>query len=110
MNLSLLGKLAFIAGLIIAVIASFAQFGLDPEIAALALAVLGLIVGLLNVTGQETRTFLLAAIALMLSATSVQGLPLVGDVLSNILTNLVAFLAAAVLVVSIRSLFFTASD
>jgi len=107
MNLSLLGRLAFIAGLIIAVLAAF---GFDAGIAALALAILGLIVGFLNVTGQESRTFLLAAIGLMLSATSVQGLPIVGEVVTDILTNLVAFLAAAVLVVSIRSLFLTVSD
>ena len=77
---------------------------------AWVLAILGLIVGFLNVTGEETRTFLLAAIGLILAATSVQTIPFIGEVLTRIVSNLAVFMAPAVLVVALKSLFETAKD
>ncbi len=101
------GKYAFIVGLVLAVLAAFA---LDVTWVMWVLAVLGLIVGFLNVTKEEVRTFLLAAIGLMLAATSVQVLPLVGDLVTRLMSNLVVFIAPAVLVVALKSLFETAKD
>jgi hypothetical protein len=102
-----LGKWAFIVGIILSVIAGFViQFGWIYW----ALAVLGLVVGFLNITAEETKGFLLAAIALVLSASSVQGIPLVGEVVTQIMGNLVAFMSAAVLVVALKSLFESAKD
>ena len=99
-----IGKWAFIIGIVIAVLAGLGlNFGWVPWV----LAVIGLIVGFLNISGEESQGFLLAAIALMLSATAVQTIPLVGDLLTRILSNVVAFIAAAVLVVALRSLFAT---
>jgi hypothetical protein len=74
------------------------------------LAVLGLIVGFMNITGAETKTFLLAAIGLMLSASSVMAIPLIGTAVTAIVANVVAFIAAAVLVVSLKALFEVAKD
>ncbi len=59
----------------------------------------------LNVTGRETRGFLIAAIALILSASAVQSLPFVGGVLTSIVGNVVTFVSAAVLVVALKSVF-----
>jgi hypothetical protein len=102
-----LGKWAFIVGIVLSVVAAFIT-----HVAWMywALAVLGLVVGFLNVTAEETRGFLLAAVALVLSASSVQGIPLVGDVVTHVMGNLVAFMSAAVLVVALKSLFETAKD
>lgn len=102
-----IGKWAFIVGLAIAVLAGV---GLDQTWFTWVLAVLGLIVGFLNVTSGETQGFLLAAIALMLSANAVQEIPYVGLRLTQILSNVVAFMAAAVLVVALRALFETVRD
>ena len=102
-----IGKWAFILGLVIAVLGGV---GLDQTWFTWALAVLGLVVGFLNVTSGETQGFLLASIALILSANAVQGIPYVGDQLTVILGNVVAFMAAAVLVVALRALFDTARD
>ncbi len=99
------GKWAFILGLAIAVLAGF---GFEQEWFAWVLAVLGLIVGFLNVTSGETHGFLLAAIGLMLSATAVQMLPIVGDLTTGVMMNLVVFIAPAVLVVAIKTLLHTA--
>jgi hypothetical protein len=72
------------------------------------LAILGLVVGFLNVSTTEPQRFLLAAVALTLSASAILSLPVVGFVLTNILANAVAFTAAAMLVVAIRALLETA--
>ena len=102
-----LGKWAFVAGLVFAFISPlFVQVAWFYWVMAL----LGLIVGFLNITSDETKGFLLAAIALILSATSVQGIPLIGDVVTFIMANIVAFIAPAVLVVALKSLFETAKD
>lgn len=100
------GKYAFIAGLALAILAGFWQ---QPWMWWL-LAILGLIVGFLNVGAGETRSFLLAAIGLILSASSIQQLPYVGDTLTGILGNVVVFISPAVLIVALKSLFETAKD
>jgi len=102
-----IGKYTFIIGLVIAVAAAIVlQFTWIMWL----LAVLGVIVGFLNVTKEETRSFLLAAIGLMLAATSVQVVPFIGDLITRIMSNLVVFIAPAVLVVALKSLFETAKD
>jgi hypothetical protein len=100
------GRWAFIAGVVLAVLAGF--FVVDVTWVAWILAILGLIVGFLNVSTKEPQGFLLAAVALTLSATAVRSLPTVGFVLTNILVNVVAFISAAMLVVAIRALLETA--
>jgi len=102
-----LGKWAFIGGIVLAVVAAFVS---QLSWVYWALAVLGLVVGFLNVTADETKGFLLSAVALILSASAVQGIPLVGELVTAIMGNLVAFMSAAVLVVALKSLFETAKD
>ena len=102
-----LGKWAFIVGIVLAVILAVVT---DVTWMYWLLAVLGLVVGFMNVTAEETKGFLIAAIALMLSATSVQAIPLVGRIVTEIMANIVAFIAPAVLVVALKSLFETAKD
>ena len=101
------GSLALIVGLIIAVLAAF---GVTADWLPWVVAVLGLIIGLLNISGAESQRFLLAAIGLMLTATAVIELPYVGDIVTAIVTNIVVLLAPAVLVVALRSLFETARN
>jgi len=102
-----IGKWAFIIGIVLSVIAAFvSQMGWMYW----ALAVLGVVVGFLNITSEETKGFLIAAIALILSASSVQSIPFVGELVTRIMGNLVAFMSAAVLIVALKSLFETAKD
>jgi zinc transporter ZupT len=105
MNLQTIGKWAFIIGLVIAVIAGLL---FQPEGAIWVLAILGVIVGLLNVTAEETRGFLLASIALTISATALNTLPIIGTALSLVLPFVVAFAAGATIVVALKELFQTA--
>jgi hypothetical protein len=100
--MKLVGKWAFIVGLVLAGIA-----GLFFQAAWVVwvLALLGVIVGLLNITTEETQRFLLAAIAFALSATALNTIPLVGGVVSNILGYVSAFVAGAMIVVALKALF-----
>ena len=101
-----LGKYAFIVGLVVAIIAGVTVVSWAPA----ALAVLGIVVGLLNVAAEETQGFLLAAIGLMLSATALDVMPAVGEALAPFVGNLVAFIGAAVFVVAIKTLVEVARD
>jgi hypothetical protein len=105
MNREKIGKWAFIIGLVLAVLAGIF---FQPGWAIWVLAILGVIVGLLNVTAEETRGFLLASIALTLSATALNTLPVIGTVLSYVLPFVVAFVAGGMIVVALKELFQTA--
>ena len=102
-----IGKVAFIAGLVIAVAAGL---GFNQPWIAWVLAILGVIVGFLNVGKGEAQAFLIAAIALIVAANGLAMVPYVGGYVTNIIANLVVFLAGAVVVVSLVSLFETARN
>jgi hypothetical protein len=105
LGIGIVGKWAFIIGLVIAVVAGLF---LQAAWVVWVLAILGVIVGLLNVTQTDTQGFLLAAIALTLSATALNTIPLVGGILSNILGYVAAFVAGAMVVVALKALYETA--
>ena len=105
MNLEQIGKWAFIVGLVIAVLAGLF---FQPAWAIWVLAILGVIVGFLNITAEDTRGFLLAAIALTLSATALNTVPLLGLEVTSVLGYVAAFVAGAMVVVALKALFQTA--
>jgi len=89
-----IGNWAFLIGLIIAVLAGFING--YAAIVALVIFVLGLIVGLLNVTEKESAS---------ISALSMFGV--VENYIIAILGNFVAFVGAAALVVAVKAIFET---
>ncbi len=107
----LIGKWAFIIGLIIGVIAGFIT-GYAVTVASI-LFVLGLIVGFLNISENESTKFLIAVIALLtggiasISAISMLGVSI--NYASSIIGNFVAFASAAALVVAIKAVFETST-
>ena len=105
MKLDLVGKWAFIVGLVLAVVVGYI---FQAEWVIWVLAVLGVIVGLLNVTREDTERFLLAAIALALSVTALSTVPVLGLSITNILGYVAAFVAGAMVVVALKVLFQTA--
>jgi uncharacterized membrane protein YjjP (DUF1212 family) len=105
MKTATIGKWAFIIGLVVSVLAGLF---FQPSWAIWVLAILGVIVGLLNVTAEDTRSFLLAAIALTISATALNTIPIVGTAFTLIMSFVVAFVAGATLVVAFKELFQTA--
>ena len=99
MAMQALGSWAFIIGLVLAVI--FGLTGTSPTVVWI-LAVLGLIVGLLNVTHKETHTFLVAAIAFLVSASS---LAIILSSLEDILKNIVVFVGPSAAIVALKALY-----
>ena len=104
MKIAIIGKWAFIIGLVLAVLAGLFY---QPDWAIWILAILGVFVGFLNVTAEDTRGFLLAAIALTLSATALYTIPLVGRAFTYVLPFVAAFVAGATIDVALKELFVT---
>ena len=108
-----IGTYAFIIGVIIAIIAGLVSFGANEPWVLLALVVLGLLVGILNIKDKDTQGFLLSTIALMLTGSA--GLitidsiiPGLGTALQSILRFIVVFVAPAALIVGLKTIYMIA--
>ncbi len=109
---SKIGHYAFIAGVLLAFIvglfpgaigAANVQMGV-----IIVLVLLGLIVGFLNITGSETTQFLVASIALMGGGAALGGIkviPVVGNLIYNVLLYVAVFVAPAALVVALKTIY-----
>jgi hypothetical protein len=102
-----LGGWAFVIGLVLAII--IAMFGANATWPVYVLAVLGLIVGLLNVTDRETLPFLIAAIAFLLTfgtlGSIVSAIPGIGGATASFFGLVTVFIAPAAAVVAFKALF-----
>lgn len=100
-----LGHWAFMVGILIAVIAGLVPAWQTATV-VWVLVILGLIVGLLNITAKETVEFLVATIALVLIGTAgIQTLPALGGIVISILENIVAFVSPAALIVALKAVY-----
>ena len=99
MDLTLIGRWAFLLGVLISLIA-----GLGGEIPALVtvLFVLGLVVGFLNVSERESTPFLVAVITLMIVGLAGLQFGKFTPAIVAVLQNLIAFTAAAAVVVALK--------
>ncbi len=104
----LIGKWAFSIALLVAIIAGLLEPVGNATI-ALILVVLGLIIGLLNITAKEVSTFLIAAIALVLMTTSLSILPALGMYVQAMLVNVAVFVAPAAVVVALKAVYAVAA-
>ncbi|MCK5042500.1 MAG: hypothetical protein KAJ20_00255 [Candidatus Aenigmarchaeota archaeon] len=102
------GAFAFFLGIALAVIA-----GLPGDVPAataimapLILTIFGFIVGFLNITDDEVKPFLIAAIALMIVAKGgLEELPYIGAYLVDMLKYILLFVSASALVVSLKAIY-----
>lgn len=101
------GRIAFIVGLIIA---GAAAFGLNQSWMGWILALLGAAVGYRNVSGGERSNFMIAGIALTISATAFSQVPYIGGQPAPVMGNIMTFMAGAIFVVANPALFSTAKD
>ena len=109
-----MGGLVFIIGLVLAVLIGIFSAANVPQWAIYVMAILGILVGLLNVQDKEVMMFLVAALAFMLSFQS----------LSNVIESLLAgwkavgaffvlmnvFVAPAAAVVAVKAVYNLAKD
>ena len=114
------GSYAFLVGAAIAIIVGVlygaGQAGVLGSAAAwtpLALIILGVVVGFLNIKDKETDKFLIASLALLAAPATVQWLgqiPAIGSYLSGIVGNVAVFVAPAALIVALKAVYSLASE
>ncbi len=100
------GSVAFLAGLVIAVLAGFWEL---TGTTTTLLILMGLVVGLLNVTSGESKGFLFTALVLVVVANmggdvlgQVKGF---GTAMSNVLSAIVIFVIPAAIIVAFREIY-----
>jgi len=98
---SSLGGWAFLVGVLLAVIFAF----FDVASLAWIIVVLGLIIGLLNISEKETQKFLMAGVVLVIVGALAGSMFASVMYLTDIFNNLVALFAPAVVVVALKSVF-----
>ena len=106
--IEIIGTWSFLIGFVIAVILGiFNQLASESNSLLWFLLIIGVIVGLLNITAHEIVPFLIAGIALMLTGTVIEQIPLIW--LKNSIANIVIFVLPAVIIASIKTVLALAS-
>ncbi|MFH1134171.1 MAG: hypothetical protein V1735_06805 [Nanoarchaeota archaeon] len=109
-----MGIWAFVVGLVLAAIVAIWKANAPPAWALFVIAVLGVLVGLLNVTDKETQAFLIATVAFMLSfsslATITEKVALGWAAIGTFFNLMGVFIAPAAAVVAVKALFNLAKD
>ena len=103
--MEMIGRLAFYVGLAISLIAGWTQVG---PTGLLALVVLGVVVGLLNVTGKEASRFLIAALVLISAGMALSDI--FGARVSAILGAFITFSASAAVIVALKEVYSIEKD
>ena len=108
-SLEIIGKWAFIIGLILAIIAGLIQGIYQIPSLMLILVILGLIVGFLNIAEEDTVKLLVAIIALMgIGGLTISVIPVINTYLGAILTNILVFASGSGLIIAIKAVIETA--
>lgn len=111
MNMDKIGEWAFVIGVVLAILLGIFDIGAMLGTIQVVLVVLGILVGLINVTSRETTKYLVAAIALLVAGTAGFGtLPMIGAIVARIVANIGFFVAPAAVVVALRSVMKTGKD
>ena len=102
--LSFIGFWCFIAGIIAAIVCGLVIP--KNETVIIVLVILGIIIGLLNITAKEIMLFLLATIALIVAGNVFAPLTMlgVGAILGNMLSYVATLMAPAAVVAAIKAL------
>ena len=113
---SKMGEWAFIIGVLVAIVIGLFTSSIGENLQGwlvLLLVVLGLIVGLLNVSEKETTPFLIAAAALLITGTAGSSLaiiPVIGGYLQDVVQNIAVFVTPATIVVALKAIQSLAKD
>jgi len=93
------GRWAYLIGLIISILTGFVEIASAPSI----LFIVGLLVGLLNISAEEGHDYLVAVLTLLVVGLAGNQVFADGSTVSTILANFVAFASAAALVVALKT-------
>jgi hypothetical protein len=99
-----MGPMAFYIGLLITLVAMFIA---PSGWLYVALAVLGVIIGLVNVTAKETGPFLFASVAFIVAAMGMQSLILVAIPveLTRLAANITVLVGAGAVVIALKAIY-----
>jgi len=105
--ITLLGPAAFYIGLIVVIVAMFIR---PSGWLYVGLAVLGAIVGLLNITARESGPFLFATIAFIVAALGMQLMITAAGVnvpekLTRLAANITVLVGAAAIIIALRAIY-----
>ncbi|MEK6889785.1 MAG: hypothetical protein AABX35_01220 [Nanoarchaeota archaeon] len=106
-TVSLIGSWAFLIGVILAIV--FGLVGITPGVLT-ALAVIGLIVGLLNVGSREVTPFLMSGTVLIIASFFGQSIMNSVPYIDGVLSALSAIFVPATIIVAIKNVFSIASS
>ena len=108
------GGIIFVAGLVLAAIIAVFSAAAPPAWAVFVLAVIGLIVGIINITEKETMLFLVSSVAFLISFSSLSAvftiLALGWEAVSVFFGLMNVFVAPAAAVVAIKAIFRLSKD
>lgn len=94
-----IGRWAYLIGLVISILAGFVEIASAASI----LFIVGLLVGLLNVSAEEGHDYLVAVLTLLVVGVAGSQVFADGGTISTILANFVSFASAAALVVALKT-------
>lgn len=103
-TLGLIGFWAFIIGLVIAIVGGIVWPA--NQVLTIILVILGIIIGLLNITAKEKMLFLVAVIALIVAGNAFSALTMlgIGKILGSMLAYVAALMAPAAIIAAIKAL------
>lgn len=116
-----IGKWSFIIGAILAIVLGVLEgagigLGVTGPWLILLLLIIGLVIGIVNITAKEVHNFLVAAIAVLVSA-GVANLTVantlfspLGTIIAAVANNLILVIAPAALIVALRTVYGFAAE
>ena len=102
-NDNMLGSWAFLIGVIVALVLGI--IGSTNVTWAMILTIIGIIIGLLNVSGKEAYGFMISGAVLVIVSGMGQGATVAVPYLGSILSNLLLIFVPATIIVAIRNVF-----
>ena len=106
------GHIIFLVGLGLAIVGGLFSNAFTAHangVIIWVLVLLGVIIGLLNITARETAVFLISTLALLVTMSVLKLVPIFGDKLVAILNYVSYLIAAAALVVALEAIYALAS-
>ncbi len=103
METAKIGEWAFLIGVIITLLVGLLKGATATGTTATILVVLGVLVGLINITEKQTTGYLVSAIALLIAGSAGLGTLPFGTQISAMLGNIVLFVAPAAVIVALKT-------
>ncbi len=110
---NLIGRWSFLIGIVAAVTIGIFSAQVDAStynIVLLVLILLGIILGLFNVTNKESNQFLLAGLSLVIVSFIGKGILMIIPEVGKILSSLLVLFVPATIVVALKSVFDITKD